>query len=41
MDLVIAAASIHHGAEVVTFDTHFGDIAKVSPLRANVLTRAA
>jgi len=41
MDLVIAAASIHHGAEVVTFDAHFTDIAKVSSLRATVLTRAA
>ncbi|HEX7410327.1 MAG TPA: PIN domain-containing protein [Candidatus Binatia bacterium] len=40
MDLLIAAAAIHHDAEVVTFDAHFADIATLSPLRASVLTRA-
>jgi predicted nucleic acid-binding protein len=40
MDVLIAAASIHHGSEVVTFDGHFADIAKLSSLRVNVLTRA-
>jgi predicted nucleic acid-binding protein len=39
MDLLIAAAAIHHNADVVTFDAHFADIAKLSSLRANVLTR--
>jgi predicted nucleic acid-binding protein len=41
MDLLIAAASIHHDAEVVTFDAHFADIAKLSSLRVQLLTRAA
>lgn len=40
MDLLIAAASIHHGTGVVTFDRHFADIAKLSSLHADVLARA-
>jgi predicted nucleic acid-binding protein len=41
MDLLIAAAAIHHDAEVVTFDAHFADIAKLSPLRVHSLERVA
>ena len=41
MDLLIAAAAIHHDAEVVTFDAHFADIAKLSSLRVHRLERVA
>lgn len=42
MDLLIAAAvAIHHDAEVVTFDAHFADIAKLSSLRVDRLERMA
>jgi len=41
LDLLIAAASIHHAAEVVTFDAHFAEIAKLSSLKVNLLKRAA
>ncbi len=40
MDLVIAAIALHHGAEVVTFDRDFLDIAAVSALRVERLVRA-
>jgi predicted nucleic acid-binding protein len=41
LDLLIAAICLDHAAELVTFDVHFGQIAKVAPLRINLLTRAA
>jgi len=41
MDLLIAAASIRHEAELVTFDSHFADIGKLSPLHVSLLTRAS
>lgn len=40
LDLLIAAVCIHHGATLVTFDEHFGAIAKLSQLNAHVLTRS-
>ena len=39
MDLLIASVCLHHGIEIVTFDTHFADIAKVSPLKVRLLKR--
>lgn len=39
MDLLIAVSSLDHGAELVSFDMHFSEIAKVCPLKVRVLTR--
>lgn len=39
VDLLIASIALHHGAEVVTFDTDFTDIAEVVPLRVMLLFR--
>ena len=39
LDLLISAVAIHHGAEVVTFDDHFQQIASVSNLKTRLLTR--
>jgi predicted nucleic acid-binding protein len=39
MDLLIAAVAIHHGAELVTFDTDFRAIARMSTLRVKLLKR--
>nr|MBA3652245.1 PIN domain-containing protein [Chthoniobacterales bacterium] len=41
LDLLIATVCIHHGAELIAFDKQFAAIAKVSSLRAIILTRAA
>ena len=40
MDLLIAQIALHHHALLVTFDKHFQQIAKVSSLQVNLLTRA-
>ena len=40
MDLLIAQVCLDHDLELVTFDQHFADIARVSPLRARILDRA-
>jgi len=39
LDLLIAVVCLHHGAEIVTFDAHFEQIAKVSALRVRLLNR--
>jgi predicted nucleic acid-binding protein len=39
IDLLIAQIAIQHGAEIVTFDSGFSLIAKVSNLRARVIDR--
>ena len=41
MDLLIAQVALHHGAELMTFDKHFADIARVTPLKLQLLKRAA
>lgn len=41
LDLLIATVALHHGAEVVTFDDDFQEIATVSSLRVKLLTRPA
>ncbi len=41
LDLLIATVCIHHDAELITFDKQFAAMAKVSKLRAQILTRAA
>jgi predicted nucleic acid-binding protein len=40
LDLLIAVICIHHDGQLVTFDTHFAHIAKLSPLNLRLLTRA-
>ena len=40
MDLLIAQVCLHHDLELVTFDQHFVDIARLTPLRARILNRA-
>jgi len=40
MDLLIATIAIQHDAELVTFDTDFAHIAKVTPLKVRLLHRA-
>lgn len=40
MDLLIAHVCLAHEAELVTFDRHFIEIAKVCPLRLRYLSRA-
>jgi predicted nucleic acid-binding protein len=39
LDLLIATLAIHHGAELVTFDAGFSQIASVSTLHVTVLER--
>jgi|HubBroStandDraft_1064217.scaffolds.fasta_scaffold624354_2 predicted nucleic acid-binding protein len=39
IDLLIATVAIHHGAELVTFDIDFQQIADVSDLRVKLLQR--
>ena len=41
MDLLIAQIAIEHQAELVTFDAHFAEIAKVSSLKTQSLERAS
>jgi predicted nucleic acid-binding protein len=41
LDLLIATVCVHHDAELITFDKQFAAMAKVSKLRAKILTRAA
>lgn len=40
MDLLIAQVCLDHSLELITFDQHFADIARVSPLRIRILDRA-
>jgi predicted nucleic acid-binding protein len=40
MDLLIAQVCLDHDLELVTFDQHFTDIARVSALRIRILNRA-
>jgi hypothetical protein len=40
LDLLIAVICLHHDAELVTFDAHFSQIAKVCPLKVHLLRRA-
>ncbi len=39
MDLLIAQVCLDQNLELVTFDQHFADIARVSPLRTKILDR--
>ena len=39
LDLLIATVAVHHGAELVTFDADFEQIAGISPLRVTRLRR--
>ena len=39
LDLVIAAVTLHHAAELVTFDADFQEIGRVTGLRVNLLKR--
>ncbi len=39
LDLLIATIALHHGAEIVTFDADFQDIASVSVLQLKLLRR--
>jgi predicted nucleic acid-binding protein len=39
LDLLIAAVAIHHDAELLTFDSDFEQIARVSSLRVSHLHR--
>lgn len=41
MDLLITTVCVHHGVEIVTFDAHFAEIAKVCSLKVHLLKRAA
>ena len=41
VDLLIAALCIHHDVALTTFDAHFGDLAKLSEFRVNLLVRPA
>ena len=41
MDLLIATVCIHHDASLTTFDAHFGELAKLSELRVQLLVRPA
>ncbi|HEY0457325.1 MAG TPA: PIN domain-containing protein [Verrucomicrobiae bacterium] len=40
MDLLIAQLCLHHDLELITFDNHFFHVAKVCPLKVQILTRA-
>jgi hypothetical protein len=39
VDLLIAVIALRHDAEIVTFDADYLDIARVAPLRVNLLVR--
>ncbi len=39
LDLLIAAVCLHHDEVLTTFDSHFRELAKLSKLRVNLLTR--
>lgn len=39
LDLLIATVAMHHGAELLTFDTDFERVAQVSALRVTRLSR--
>ena len=41
VDLLIAALCIHHAVALTTFDGHFRELGKLSPLRVNLLVRPA
>jgi predicted nucleic acid-binding protein len=41
IDLLIAQTALAHAAEVITFDSHFTEIARVSSLQVRLLRRAA
>jgi predicted nucleic acid-binding protein len=41
LDLLIAAVAIHHGAELITFDAGFEEIASASSLKVKLLKRPA
>lgn len=41
MDLLIAQLCLDQSLELITFDQHFADIARVSPLRVRILERAS
>jgi predicted nucleic acid-binding protein len=41
LDLLISSVAIHHGAELVTFDSDFQNIATASDLRVTFLQRLA
>jgi predicted nucleic acid-binding protein len=41
LDLLVAAVALHHGAEVVTFDADYQEIASVSKLQVKLLQRPA
>lgn len=41
MDLLIAQLCLDQSLELITFDQHFADIARVSPLRVRILDRAS
>lgn len=40
IDLLIAAVGLHHDVELVSFDNQYAFIAKISPLKLNLLARA-
>jgi predicted nucleic acid-binding protein len=40
MNLLIAQVCLDHNLELVTFDQHFAEIARVSPLRIRIFERA-
>lgn len=40
IDLLVAQIGVHHKVTITTFDSHFQQIAKVSPLQVNMLMRA-
>ena len=39
LDLIIATIALHHEAELITLDKDYSAIAKLSPLRVQLLTR--
>jgi predicted nucleic acid-binding protein len=41
MDLLIAQVCLDHNLELITFDQHFGEIARISPLRVRILDRTS
>ena len=41
IDLLIAQIALHHRIELITFDSHFDEIAKVLPLKVRLLQRGS
>jgi predicted nucleic acid-binding protein len=39
IDLLIAQVCLHHNVPLITFDAHFQQIAEVSPLKVDLVTR--